>query len=288
MTRRHVTRFFPLPALLALACSAQPALGPRRGTGASTTPALASATPALGASRPDAPRPGAPSALDACPICGGRSTFVPYGAPPRPHAQCRHCGSLERHRLLYLYLQQKTRVFSAPLSLLHFAPERGLEKVLRAAPRLHYRTADLFAPADLKLDLTAIALPSASVDVLLCLHVLEHVINDRAAMREIYRVLRPGGWAILQVPLWQDRPRTYEDRAITDPRDREKHFGQKDHVRRYGWRDYRAALTKAGFEVTVDPFATSLGPVAIRRYRLDPHEELYVCRKPAPATRPAR
>ena len=153
--------------------------------------------------------------------------------------------------MLWLYLKEKTDFFTAPLKVLHFAPEQPFLKRFRALKNLDYTTADLDSPiADLHLDVTAIDQPSDTYDVVICNHVLEHVNDANKAFSEIKRILKPGGWAILLVPINPDVD-TFEDPSITDPKERERLFGQYDHVRQFG-RDYADVLRKASFKVTED------------------------------------
>jgi SAM-dependent methyltransferase len=186
-----------------------------------------------------------------CPICATSSPrFGPLGVPPREDAQCLHCGALERHRLTWLFLQLRTDLFDPRRkTMLHVAPEPGLAKRFRAHLGDDYLSADL-APghAMVTMDITEIACPDESFDVVFCSHVLEHVDDDQRAMRELHRVLRPGGWGIVLVPVTADR--TFEDPRITDPRRREQVFGQADHLRRYG-PDIVERLRAAGFGVEV-------------------------------------
>lgn len=214
-----------------------------------------------------------------CPCCGATfRRFLPHGRPKRPDARCGRCQSLERHRLLFLYLRDRTRLFEDRLRVLHFAPETIMQRILGAQPGLRYVTVDLDLPnVSAHMDITCLAFPEASFDAILCIHVLEHIPGDAAAMREILRVLKPGGWAILQVPLDPTQAETLEDPRITAPADRRRHYGQEDHVRRYG-RDYRDRLERAGFEVTVDNFAATLPDSARTRHGLLP-EDIYLCRK---------
>ena len=165
-----------------------------------------------------------------------------------------------------------------PLSLLHPAPEPVLKKRFRALDHLDYLSIDIESPlADEKMDLTRLALDDQSFDCCYCSHVLEHIQDDRAAMSEIYRVLRPGGWGLLVVPINQKK--TYEDPAIVDPADRLEHFGQADHVRRYG-RDFADRLRSVGFLVDEVPYAATLDDGAVARYGLRARELLHFCRKP--------
>ena len=180
-----------------------------------------------------------------------------------------------------LYLEQKTNLFTDDLRLLHFAPESVLQKLFRAMPNLDYIGVDIDSPlAQIRLDITKIPFRDGAVDVILCSHVLEHVMDDRAAMGELFRVLKPGGWAILQVPMELSRAQTYEDSRIVSPEERQRAFGRYNHVRIYG-RDYKDRLRQAGFAVKVDDFAQRLGPKLIRRYGLQGEENIYFSTKPA-------
>ena len=196
-----------------------------------------------------------------CPVCGSRfDTFKPDWN--RPGAICWRCGAHERHRALWLYLE-RSRVLDGVGSLLHFAPEHALEVRLR--PRLErYVTADLDpAKGELQLDLERLELPDASFDAALCSHVLEHVGDDAAAMRELHRVVRR--WALIMVPLDLSRDRTDEDPSVTDPAERERRFWQHDHVRLYA-PDVAGRLRAAGFAVEVwEPPADLLAPHGLLR-----------------------
>lgn len=147
---------------------------------------------------------------------------------------------------------------------------------------LDYLTADIESPlAKLKMDIHDIPLEDASIDVIFCNHVLEHVDDDIRALEEMRRVLRPGGWAILQIPFFYPlRETTYEDKSITDPKEREKAFGQDDHVRMYG-KDYGQRLASVGFEVVADDFIQNLGDEKIRRHALPAKEIIYKVQRPA-------
>lgn len=178
-----------------------------------------------------------------------------------------------------MYLREKTDFFSARHRVLHFAPEEIFQKQFSRMPNLEYRSADLDSPlATDRVDITAMAYEDAAFDVILCSHVLEHVRDDRKALRELHRVLRPGGWAILQVPLDAKRERTYEDPTITDPAERRRAFGQEDHLRIYG-QDYRDRLVEAGFRVTQDDWVRRLPRDLIETHRLKV-EDIFFCEKP--------
>ncbi|MFU8842661.1 MAG: methyltransferase domain-containing protein [Bacteroidales bacterium] len=164
-------------------------------------------------------------------------------------ALCPVCSASDRVRLLLHFLQNSTTLFKKPVKLLHIAPEPSLEYILNKVSSIDYLTADLNPEKGMmQLNITATPFPGATFDAILCNHVLEHIPDDLEAMEELYRILKPNGWAILQVPISMNIEKTYEDFSITDERDREKAFGQKDHVRIYG-RDYTDRLKKAGFSI---------------------------------------
>jgi SAM-dependent methyltransferase len=215
-----------------------------------------------------------------CLCCGARyREFLPGGHPVRRNARCARCDSVERHRLLLLYLKNRTNLFTDRVHLLHFAPEESLRQVFSALTNLKYYTTDYYQPTDTRMDITNLAFRDNSFEAILGVHVLEHIPDDRQAMTELFRVLKPGGWAILQVPLDLTREHTYEDPSITSPEERRRHFGQEDHVRWYG-RDYKLRLERAGFQVTVDDYVRTLPPAQIHRYGLPPEEDVFFCRKP--------
>lgn len=204
---------------------------------------------------------------------------MPYGIETRSNVLCPKCLSLERHRLIWLYLKEKTDFFSKPIKFLHVAPEQCFHSRFKKFSNVEYITADLESPlADLHFDLHNIPLEDNSFDFFMCNHVLEHVKDDFQVMREIYRVINPGGTAILQVPQDYSLEKTYEDSSITDPLEREKYFLQKDHIRLYGT-DYPERLRSVGFEVEEIHYARILGEELSERYRLPPDEILYLARK---------
>lgn len=215
-----------------------------------------------------------------CPCCG-RSLwkFDPFGVNLRPNAQCPKCGSLERHRLLWLYFQHRTNLLAGHLKMLHVAPEPVLQKKLSSLSNLDYVSADLDSPmAEIKMDITDIEFPDHFFDAILCNHVLEHVMDDRKAMSELFRVLKPGGWAILQSPIDIKREKTFEDSEIISPDDRERLYGQGDHVRIYG-RDYQERLEEQGFVVKVDDYVGTFDVKSIVKYGLMEDEAIYYCLK---------
>jgi SAM-dependent methyltransferase len=183
-------------------------------------------------------------------------------------------------RVDWLFLTRHTDLLQGSKRLLHVAPEGCFRRRLEELPNISYLSADYdSALAMERMDIMEIGHADDSFDAVLCNHVLEHVADDQRAMREILRVLRSGGWALLQVPLDSSREETFEDPTVTDPSDRQRIFGQYDHVRIYG-RDYPRRLAGAGFEVSVDDFAKRLPTAMIDEYGLDANETIYLCRKP--------
>lgn len=216
-----------------------------------------------------------------CTVCGSTFTkFLPYGRlTVRDNALCPHCLALERHRLMYLYLKQKTNFFSAPLKVLHVAPEYCFIDRFEAMKNLDYITADIESPlAKVKMDIHQIPFEANTFDVAFCNHVLEHVDDYVKATSELHRVLKPGGWAIIQSPQDWSRPHTYEDPSITDPKEREKHFWQNDHLRLFG-QDYGQELQKGGFDVVEDRFVMEMSPELVQRFGLPKEEIIYLCKK---------
>lgn len=220
-----------------------------------------------------------PSHTRYCPLCRRYERgFEPHGVVPRPDARCPHCGALERHRLIWLFMTSRTNLCDGrPKRMLHVAPEQAFEKPMSAVPGLDRLTADLAPGAMVQMDLTDIHYPDATFDVIYCSHVLEHIPDDRRAMREMFRVLKPGGWAILQVPILRDV--TFEDPSVTDPAERLRLFGQDDHVRVYGL-DYADRLRAAGFRLKVEDFGATLSARRRQLYGLMEGERVYFCEKP--------
>jgi SAM-dependent methyltransferase len=217
-----------------------------------------------------------------CSVCNHSfRKFLPYGRiNSRPNALCPNCLSLERHRLMWLYLQRETDFFTAQNKALHIAPELCFIDRFKALKNLEYTTADLVSPlADVKMDVHDIPFEENVFDVAFCNHVMEHVDDDIKAMSEIRRVLKPGGWAIIQVPFFEPVPdQTFEDPGIQSPSEREKAFGQDDHVRMYG-KDYPDRLRMAGFTVEENRFVEKLTPEEQERFALPVKEFIYVCHK---------
>lgn len=216
-----------------------------------------------------------------CTVCEQKfKKFLPYGRlNPRENALCPNCLALERHRLMYLYLKEKTNFFKADLKVLHVAPEYCFIDRFEKLKNLDYLTADIESPlAKVKMDIEKIQFPDNSFDVIFCNHVLEHVEHFDIATKELYRVLKPGGWAIMQSPQNMAMETTLEDPTITDPRERERVFLQSDHLRLFG-KDYGIQLAKAGFKVTEDDFVMQLPAEKAKRYALPTGEIVYFCQK---------
>ena len=226
-----------------------------------------------------------------CPVCDSWvRDLLPFGLPPRPHAMCPVCESVERHRLYWLYYQRRTDLLAPgpPRRFLHFAPEMGLQKNLRKLPCLRHVALDFVSPfVAIRADLCCLPLADSCAQIVHCSHVLEHVADDRAAMAELYRVMEPGGWGLIQVPVWSDDP-TFEDPSIIEPAERERVYGQHDHVRIYG-PDVLDRLRAAGLHVTIVPASQFLTPDECERYAISPSEEIFHChRPPGTTTAPAR
>ncbi|WP_299441685.1 class I SAM-dependent methyltransferase [uncultured Aquimarina sp.] len=209
------------------------------------------------------------------------SKFLPYGyGNQRDNVLSPSTLSLERHRLLWLYLQNETDFFSDKAKVLHFAPEQAFYKRFKNLKNLEYTTTDLNSPlADVKADICNLPFGTNEYDIIFCNHVLEHIPNDTKAMQELLRVLKPGGMAILQIPQDLSRATTFEDNSISDPKERAKIFGQYDHVRVYG-RDYFDKLRSIGFQVHEVDYTNDLSKEEVTRYCLAPGEILPVCYKP--------
>lgn len=212
----------------------------------------------------------------------GRSfrKFLPYGyGVQRSNALSPSTFSLERHRLLWLYLKNETNFFNKQKKVLHIAPEQCFLKRFREQKNLNYTTADLYSPiADVKADICNLPFEKNTFDIVFANHVLEHIEDDKKAMSELFRVLKPGGMGIFQIPQDLALEKTYEDFSITSPEERTKHFGQYDHVRVYG-RDYFNRLRAVGFTVNEIDYSTKISAELITKYCLVKGEILPVCFK---------
>ncbi len=206
--------------------------------------------------------------------------FLPYGyGTQRNNVLSPSTLSLERHRLLWLYLKNETDFFTAPKKVLHFAPEQAFYQLFRNQKNLDYTTTDLFSPlADVKADICNLPFEDNQYDIILCNHVLEHIPDDTKAMKELYRVLKPGGMAILQIPQDLSREITFSDDTIVDKKQRAAIFGQYDHVRIYG-RDYFKKLRTVGFTVIEEDYTAQISPEMVAKYCLAKGEIIPVCFK---------
>lgn len=226
-----------------------------------------------------------------CPICErGAIAYLPSGTPPRPHVLCPFCGSRERARMIWLFLKER-KVLRSGLRVLHVAPERCLSERILSLPGVVYTAGDKFTPGydhppgTIDLDITAMPFANEAFDLILCSHVLEHVPDDRTAMKELHRVLAPGGTAILMVPIAPHGVVTDEDPTVVDPQERIRRFGQFDHVRYYGC-DFPDRLRAAGFTVVEDAMADRLSREEVFRFGLLRGEVVFAGLKPASTSAP--
>lgn len=208
------------------------------------------------------------------------SYFLPYGyGKIRYNVLSPSTLSLERHRLMWLFLKNNTDFFSSHKKVLHIAPEQCFIKIFKNSPNLSYITADLYSPlADVKADILNLPFENESFDVVFCNHVLEHIVDDQQAMSELFRVMKKGGFGIFQVPQDLTLENTYEDFSITHSKERAKHFGQYDHVRIYG-KDYFNRLENSGFLVEPINVSLSLSKKEVDQYRLTENELVPYCKK---------
>ncbi|WP_298392796.1 class I SAM-dependent methyltransferase [Flavobacterium sp.] len=229
--------------------------------------------------------------------------FLPYGyGNQRNNVLSPSTLSLERHRLLWLYLQNETDFFQSEidsdssskqtksfrlrdteinsvLKVLHFAPEQEFYKRFKKQTNIDYTTTDLLSPlADVKADICNLPFEDNHYDLIFCNHVLEHIPDDTKAMQELYRVLKPGGLGIFQIPQDLSRATTFSDDTIVDQKERAKIFGQYDHVRVYG-RDYFDKLRSIGFKVVEEDYTSKLSPALVEKYCLAKGEIIPICFK---------
>ena len=206
--------------------------------------------------------------------------FLPYGyVKQRDNALSPGTLSLERHRLLWLYLNNETNFFSKTLKVLHIAPEQCFYNLFKNLKNINYTTFDLNSPlADIKGDICNLPFKENSFDFILCNHVLEHINDDKKAMKELYRVLNKNGTAILQVPINQKSSKTFEESSIVDKKKRIEKFGQYDHIRLYGL-DYFKKLESFGFKVDPLKYSKEFTESEIIKYGLLKDEIIPVCKK---------
>jgi len=208
--------------------------------------------------------------------------MLPYGYEVvRQNVLCPKCLTLERHRIMWLFLKNKTGFFTDSLKVLHIAPEQCFHSKFKKLKNLDYTTADMFSPlADVKLDVQDMPFGENTYDMVICNHVLEHVEDDKKAMQEIKRVLKPGGFAIMQVPLDFNKATTFEDPTVTDPEERKRLFLQYDHLRLYG-RDYPEQVKRQGFEIKDDDYLQAFNDNEKEYYCLPGNDYMYAFYKPA-------
>jgi SAM-dependent methyltransferase len=218
-----------------------------------------------------------------CPCC--KSTFrefAPIGGNRRKNARCPKCESLERHRLLWLYFENKTNLYKTPLKVLHVAPETVFFNLFKKHKNIDYHPGDiynnLYPKGTVYLDILNHNLPDNSFDVIICNHVFQYIEDDKKAMQNIYKLMKPGGWGIMQVPINTQSTKTHEDSSITDPLEREKIFGLKEHVRYYSY-DYADKLRDAGFTVKVDDYSAEFSEEDNYKYGFWKGDAVYFCTK---------
>ena len=211
-----------------------------------------------------------------CAVCGNHySKFIVL--KNGVDTLCVNCGSLPRNRLLWMYLSNELNIKTTHYSLLHFSPAKSIKRKLKELKNIEYTTTDYEKGEDKQFDITSINDDDNRYDLIICYHVFEHIVEDAKAMKELFRVLKSGGKALLQVPLKEGD--TYEDFSITSPTERLKHFGQDDHVRIYGNNNFEERLKNAGFMVKAVPYATKFSDETIVRNGLNKQELIFVCTK---------
>ena len=217
-----------------------------------------------------------------CPCCGFRlRAFTAGGASLRSRSAgyCPRCSSKARHRRIWLFLSEKTNLFSVPMRLLEVSPHYSFSRRWIRTRNLCFLGADLSEGPHigLQMDITAAPLRSETFDAILCVHVLEEIPDDRTAMQELFRLVKPGGWVLVSVPTEMDQE-TYEDPSISTPKDRRQAFGEEAHVRIYG-HDLTQRLEQCGFRVEVD-LAADVDSASRERYGLRDDENIFLCTKP--------
>jgi SAM-dependent methyltransferase len=220
-----------------------------------------------------------------CVCCGSKYiTFLPAGIEKRPNARCIKCGSLERHRTLWMFLQEHQKLSGGSLKLLHVAPEKIFYDHFVSLKNIDYYPIDLapegynYGIKTIAMDVTQLNFPNEHFDVIICNHVLEHIREDQKAMQEMSRVLKKGGWAILNTPVDMDAEVTREDITLHDPQKQLELFGQPDHVRVYG-RDFLARLSSAGFQTEVINYTSKFNDNERFKYGFKKREDVFYCRK---------
>jgi SAM-dependent methyltransferase len=218
-----------------------------------------------------------------CPCCKSSfREFVPFGNSKRKNARCPKCESLERDRLLWMYFENKTNLYKAPLKVLHIAPEIVFFNHFKNQKNIDYFPGDIYPhlyPKGTKyFNLLEPNLDDNSYDVIICNHVFQYIEDDTKAIQNLYKLMKPGGWGIMQVPINTARTTTYEDNTITDPIEREKAFGLKEHVRYYSY-DYADKLRVSRFNVLVDDYTKAFTDAEIYKFGFWKSDAIYYCTK---------
>lgn len=223
-----------------------------------------------------------------CPICEtGYRKFLPWKTTyatqtTRENVVCPGCASHERHRLFHLFFKNETDLYNGgDKRILHFAPEPFLKKILRKLyVKKNYVTTDLMQMGvDVISDITTLEpFEDNSFDIIICVHILEHIPDDRAAMRQLFRVMKQGGWGLIDVP-YGNQEKTDEE-PVDDPREREKRYGQDDHVRLYALEDFRSRLRETGFELEIIDYNGKFSEEERKRFGLR-GKPIHIARKPA-------
>ncbi|MGK0298929.1 MAG: hypothetical protein ACI9XC_002554 [Gammaproteobacteria bacterium] len=217
-----------------------------------------------------------PSADKECPICGYIGRFLSLGTPPRWDGRCPNCGSRERHRLIHIFLKNRNINLHDGRKILHFAAESYFEKIMHG--NINYHTADLVeGKARHTMDMSNIQFDDNYFNVVITNHVLEHILEDKKALSEIYRVIKPGGFSLITVPINWARKSTYENPALTTAEQRYAHYGDSSHVRYYG-RDFEERLIEIGFIVECWRLPQEQEP----GYGLLREDVLWIASKPGP------
>ena len=219
-----------------------------------------------------------------CPLCKNEfKVFLPAGVVLRKNAECPHCNSLERHRMLALYLEKHTDLIKniKPIRLLHFAPEPVLSNIFNSLTNIDYYPVD-FDPSikgirDI-IDIQKITYKDDFFDAIICFHVLEHIPDDHAAMKELFRCLKKEGVAYIDVPLDKTLDVTFENPEYNTPELRTQYYGQHDHVRKYG-NDFIQKLQIAGFKVNIIYPNNDFQESEIDRYGLSKNNKMFLCTK---------
>lgn len=222
-----------------------------------------------------------------CVCCGSKfRSFAPFGVTPRPNAWCPKCESLERHRLLWKFLQEETNLLTSNSFLLHSAPEKIFFKSFKKLKNLNYYPADILPVLNPRgthyMDLTKIEFDDNTFDAVICNHVLQYIRDDRKAMSEVFRVLKPGGWVIFTVPVNYNLQTTFEDDSITEWKEREKVFGLAEHLRNYGL-DLKEKLEGVGFEVSFMDYSKNFSDEELHKFGFVKGDPMYFCTKKSEA-----